>query len=115
MNNVAVRAILVLILVGLLVIASKLEAAYKDPCNPYTTESTPQVVPGYYEDISGHCVVGDVSRLDKPTPHSYSADGMLFNNGYTPAWDNRPDNYYSNQQFSTSTTIKPDRGRHHGH
>lgn len=79
-------------------------AAYKDSCNPFSrTQDTPQVTPGYYENISGQCVSGDVNALQNPTEHKYNSTGQLFMNGYTPAWDNRPDNYYSSTNVNTST------------
>lgn len=76
---------------------------YKAPCNPYTTEQTTDVVPGYYYNISGQCIPGNVEALQYATPHEYNDHGMLFYNGYFPKWDNPPmPNYYSNQTINSN-------------
>ena len=90
------------------IVCTPSHAAYKDSCNPFSrTQDTSQVTPGYYENISGQCVSGDVNALQQPTEHKFSYDGQKFMNGYTPAWDNKPDNYYSSTNVTTNN-----RGHH---
>jgi hypothetical protein len=81
--------------------ADDIDWQYKAPCNPMTTSQTNDVVPGYYYNVTGQCVYGDVNRLSEPTPHEYSPYGMLFYNGYNPTPP--VPNYYNNQSFSSTT------------
>ena len=73
---------------------------YKAPCNPYITSATNDVVPGYYYNISGQCISGNVEALQYPTPHEYNDHGMLFYNGYNPTPP--VPNYYNNQNYSNT-------------